>query len=260
MQVLLALAAYDEERGLPQVLERFGRVAAQGGLEARIVVVDDGSTDGTGRVIREWAARLPIETIRHPENRGLGETIQDALEAAARLAQPQDIIVTMDADNTHAPELIPAMMRRLAEGCDVVIASRYRQGSKVVGLSAFRHAMSHGARLLFQACLPTRGVRDYTCSFRAYRASVLQEAFQRSGGRLVTERGFAAAAEILLYLRRWGARMCEVPLVLRYDQKGSASKMNVVRTVLATLRLLARYRLAALFGATPTAALPGPRR
>lgn len=248
MKVLLALAAYNEELGLPQVLERFRQAAVSGGYSAGVVVVDDGSRDGTARVIQEWSAVLPIELIRHPVNRGLGETIQDALHLAARLAEPEDVIVTMDADNSHSPELIGEMLRRIDEGHDVVIASRYRRGAGVVGLAWLRHLMSYGARCLFQVLFPTAGVRDYTSGFRAYRARTVQEAFQAYDGQLVTERGFASMAEILLKLRRLGARMCEVPMVLRYDQKGGSSKMKVLATIVATLRLMARNRVAACVG------------
>jgi dolichol-phosphate mannosyltransferase len=85
-------------------------------------------------------------------------------------------------------------------------------------------------------------VRDYTSGFRAYRAGILAKAFERYGDELVTERSFASMAEILLKLARAGARMSEVPMVLRYDRKGGASKMNVPRTVLKTLALMARLR------------------
>ena len=242
MQILLALPAYNEEESLPLVLEAFERDVLGAGLQGRIVLVDDGSTDGTLRVAREWSSKLPIELVQHAENRGLGETIEDGLRRAAEIASPEDIIVTMDADNTHSPVLIREMVQRISEGCDVVIASRYRAGSRVVGLSGFRHLMSYGARILFQLMCPIPGVRDYTCGFRAYRARVLQEAFARCQGRLVREQGFASMAEILLRLRKMGARMSEVPMVLRYDRKTGAGKMRVGRTVLKTLLLAARYR------------------
>jgi dolichol-phosphate mannosyltransferase len=242
MQVVLALPAYNEERALPLVLAAFERQVLSAGLAASIVVVDDGSTDGTCRVAEEWSSRLPVRVVRHAANRGLGETIEDALRAAAATADPGDVIVSMDADNTHPPELIPAMVRLIAEGCDVVIASRYRRGSKVVGVSAFRQLMSYGARFLFQVFLPTPGVRDFTCGFRAYRAGLLQQAFQRYRGRLVTERSFACMLEILLRLREMGARMCEAPMILRYDLKVGASKMKVWPTVLTSLRLALRHR------------------
>lgn len=242
MQIFLTLPAYNEAQALPLVLSAFEKELLKPGCEGRVVVVDDGSTDGTLSVIEEWSSRLPIELVRHPSNRGLGETIEDGLRRAAELAAPGDVIVTMDGDNTHSPAQIREMVQRLDQGCDIVIASRYRPGSRVVGLSGFRHLMSYGARVLFQLTYPIRGVRDYTCGFRAYRAAILQQAFQRHGGRLVTERGFACMAEILLRLRSMGARMSEVPMVLRYDQKPGAGKMRVGHTVLKTLMLVARHR------------------
>jgi len=256
MQVLLALAAYNEQETLPRVLERFRRMTEEAGYRGGVVIVDDGSTDGTAGVIQEWASRLPVETLRHPVNRGLGETLQGALGAAVRLASAGDVIVTMDADDTHAPELVPTMVDRLAAGHDVVVASRYCPGSRVVGVSGLRTLMSYGARLLFQAVAPIPGVRDYTSGFRAYRVEILESALRGWEGRLVTERGFAAVGEILIRLARMGARVCEVPMELRYDRKHGASKMRVGRTVFTTLRMLARNRSA---GQAPPVAQPTRR-
>jgi len=86
------------------------------------------------------------------------------------------------------------------------------------------------------------GVRDYTCGFPVYRASLLQRAFAESGGTLAHEKGFAAMAEILLRLRGMGAKMSEVPMVLRYDRKSGPGKMPVGRTVIRTLSILVRTR------------------
>ena len=241
MQVVLALPAYNEAEALPKLLQSFMTTAAAAEWRARVVVVDDGSSDSTAGIATEWSARVPLELIRHGQNRGLGITIQDALRAAASSAQPGDVIVTMDADNTHSPELIPAMLAEIERGNDVVIASRYRTGSAVIGLNALRRLMSFGARLLFQMTLPIPGVRDYTCGFRAYRANILQRAFA-GGGNLVQETSFAAMAEILLGLRKFHPRVCEVPMVLHYERKAGPSKMRISTSIMTTLRMIARYR------------------
>jgi len=246
MRVLLVLPAYNEETALPSLFEAVRRELFQSRLGAAVVVVDDGSRDGTSRVIESWSARLPIHLVTHPVNQGLGATIRDGLERAAALAESGDVIVTMDADNTHSPALVRDMLARLEEGFDLVIASRYRPGAAVHGLSCFRNWMSRGARALFQIAAPMAGVRDYTSSFRAYRARLIQQALARYPGRLVTEGGFTCMAEILLKLRPLGVRASEVPLILRYDRKAGASKMKVGPTVARTLGLLVRGRLGRL--------------
>jgi dolichol-phosphate mannosyltransferase len=186
---------------------------------------------------------MPIQLLRHPINRGLGETIRDALRAGVQMAAPEDILVTMDADNTHDPALIPTLVKRLNAGNDIVIASRYRAGSSVVGVSVSRRLMSYIARILFQAVFPIHGVRDYTCGFRAYKASALRKAFVVYGDAFVTERSFACMAEILIKLSKMRINIAEEPIVLRYDRKEGASKMRVFWTILRTLRMMAKMRL-----------------
>jgi dolichol-phosphate mannosyltransferase len=243
--VFLALPAYNEEKGLPHLFEEFRIEMERCGYPSRIVIVDDGSRDHTVDIILEWSSRLPVTLVRHSSNKGLGETIRDALQKAAEMAEGDDVIVTMDADDTHSPTLIPAMIRLIDMGNDVVIASRYRAGSRVVGLNALRTLTSYGARALFQIVFPISGVRDYTCGFRAYRAKAVQQAFFRYGDSLVTERGFTCMAEILLKLSKCGVKMSEVPMILRYDQKQSASKMKVASTIVKTLTMMAKTRFSA---------------
>lgn len=114
-------------------------------------------------------------------NLGLGATIRDGLVAAAESAGDRDIIVTMDADDTHAPGLILRMVRMISEGHDVVIASRYRPGSRSVGVPFFRQALSYCGSWLFRIVFPIRGVKDFTCGYRAYRARVVRDALARYG-------------------------------------------------------------------------------
>ena len=84
MKVFVALPAYNEEVALPQLLESLRRAVP----DSRLVIVDDGSTDRTLQVIEQWSSQLPIELVRHPTNRGLRETIRDALLRALELAEP----------------------------------------------------------------------------------------------------------------------------------------------------------------------------
>jgi dolichol-phosphate mannosyltransferase len=147
------------------------------------------------------------------------------------------------------------MTQRILEGNEIVIASRYREGARVVGLSWFRRMMSLGARLLFTLAFPIPGVRDYTCGYRAYRASVIQEGFRLYGDTFIEQKGFQCMADILLRLGRMRKLVTEIPMVLRYDLKRGASKMRVAATVCLTLRLMLTRR----FESSPPGAGRGER-
>jgi dolichol-phosphate mannosyltransferase len=161
---------------------------------------------------------------------------------ACRLAQPNDVVVTLDSDNTHTPELILRMVRMVREGHDVVIASRFVRGSRVRGVPLSRRILSRVAAVMFKVAFPIPGVRDYTCGYRAYRAGLLQEV-TAADPRFFDQDGFQVMVDILLKLRRNRDLIFgEVPLILRYDLKEGSSKMDVGGTIVSTLGLMWRRR------------------
>ena len=97
--------------------------------------------------------------------------------------------------------------------------------------------------MIFKAIFPVKNVNDFTCGYRAYRVSLLKEAREHFGERLVEEQGFACMMELLLKLRHWKPRIKEVPMTLRYDRKESASKLKLFRTLRQYLMLALRDRL-----------------
>ena len=244
-RVFMVLPAYNEEKCLGSLLdthEDVFRVLHNWGFEHRYIVVNDGSKDATAAILRERQRDLPLTVITHEVNKGLGVTIRDGLRRAAEMSGPDDIVFSMDADNTHPAGLMLQMTQLVLSGNDVVIASRYRAGACCVGLSRFRSLMSFGARILFQLVYPIPGVRDYTCGYRAYRATVLKQAFDFYGDSFIEFAGFQAMADILLKLRRFDLIIVEVPMILRYDWKRGSSKMNVRKTVFNTLKMLVKRR------------------
>lgn len=229
------LPAYNEERSLPALLERYVTLAATmdaRGTPLRVLVVDDGSSDGTIAAARAFDGRLAIEVIPHGVNRNLGAALRTGLTGALARAADDDVISTMDADNTHDPSILPGMWEQLDQaGADIVIASRYAPGGEEIGLTKLRQVLSRGASFMMSVVAPVPGARDYTCGFRLYRVTTLRRAQAIWGERLIEEAGFTCMAEILLKLGRGGAKVAEAPLVLRYDLKEGASKMKVMRTI-----------------------------
>jgi len=129
-------------------------------------------------------------------------------------------------------------VRMIREGFDVVVASRYQPGSRVVGLSFTRRMVSSVASILMRVLFPTPGLRDYTCGYRAYSATALRRAYDRYGQDFVNQEGFQCMVDVLLKLRRLDLRFGEVPMTLRYDLKLGKSKMRILKTALGTLRLI----------------------
>lgn len=241
--VIVTLPAYNEEATLPPLLARVKEAMQESGFEYRVIVVNDGSSDGTASVVDAMKGDLPLERIDHEQNQGLGAAVRTGLLHAIEGTGERDIIVTMDSDNTHTPGLIAGMVRGIREGNDVVIASRFRPGARIMGVPFYRRVLSAMASIVFRVMFPTRNVRDFTSGYRAYRAPLLKQAFDTYGEQFVAESGFSCMVDILLKLRKLDAIMTELPLVLRYDFKYGISKMMVVRTITDTLKLLATRRL-----------------
>ena len=245
--IYIALPAYNEAVALPLLIARIAVVSRDYfNNQIRVLVADDGSKDGTAQAARAAADRhgVDLTVITHEVNRGLGMAIKTALtNAMARTPDDDDIIITMDSDDTHLPGLIPRMVMLVQEGSDLVIASRYQTGARMVGIPWFRQLLSTGLSILFRIVYPIPGARDYSCGYRAYRAGVLRQASQRFGDSFFAEKGFACMVDILIKMHVCGAIVNEAPMILRYDRKPGATKMPVRRTIIETFTLLWRRRL-----------------
>ncbi len=244
--IWVGLPAYNEEATIPALFPRFKQVFPEKSHRYRVVVYNDGCTDRTVERTLEWAKELNVEVIGKSVNMGLGEGLRCLISHVAEQGGDNDVLFVMDCDDTHRPGQFAAMLAALERGHDVVIASRYRRGSRIAGVTLYRQILSLGAATLFKLLHWCRGVRDYTCGFRGYRVALLRRARARYGERLVEERGFACMVELLLKLNHLGARMCEIPIDLRYDRKRSASKMDAGGTALRLLRKLVAWRMRGL--------------
>ncbi|MEK6775289.1 MAG: glycosyltransferase family 2 protein [bacterium] len=239
----IVLPAYNEEFSIGRLLGRIEEVMHESSYPYQVILVDDGSRDNTAKIVGEYSKRIPVVIKQHKVNLGLGATIRDGLMAAAELTADRDIIVTMDADDTHMPALILRMIQMIDEGHDVVIASRYQAGARTIGVPVLRRLMSFMASFLFRILFPIPGVRDFTCGYRAYRSTVIKDAIKKYGKSLFNQQGFQCMADILLKLRRMNLVFGELPIILRYDFKKGKSKMDVMHTAWKTFILVLVRRL-----------------
>ncbi|MBN2560820.1 MAG: glycosyltransferase [Phycisphaerae bacterium] len=243
MTLFVLLPAYNEEDSVPALIPKIFRALAPAPYGIRVVLVDDGSTDQTARRVRALQRHFPIEVMTHPLNRGLGETIRDGIEYCVREGGPGDVVVRLDCDDSQDPEYIPSMVEKIEQDYDVVITSRYQPGGGQSGVHGYRNLLSRGAGLFMKMMFPIRGVWDYSSGYRAYRWEILNQAVNIFGNRFIEQMhlGFSCTLEKVVKLDLLGARFAEVPHVLRYDQKKSASKMASRPTTVGYLALAWKY-------------------
>lgn len=241
--IYVLLPAFNEEISLPRLLPKIHDALTRAGHSYQLIIGDDGSRDRTPQVLEELTRTYPIEVVRHRINRGLGETSRDLFERASERAAASDVIIRLDCDDTHDPEVMPKMVARLDEGLDVVIASRFQPGGGQVGVEAHRAFISRMANLFMKFFFPIAGVYEYSCGYRAYRAAVIQRAIAHYGNNFIQLKGlgFTCTLEKLVKLKLLGARIGEVGFVLRYDRKESTSKMVTSVTTLGYLVMAVLY-------------------
>jgi dolichol-phosphate mannosyltransferase len=209
------------------------------GRPTHVVIVDDGSADGTGAVARASAGELSLEVVRHDTNRGVGAVFRTGFRRALELAGPGDVIITKEADNTSDLSILPTLVARIDAGDDVALASCFAPGGGVTGSSIDRHILSFGANALLRTFFPIPAVHTYSSFYRAYKADMLRRAFHAYGDGLIEVAGFACMVEMLVKLSRLPITITEVPMTLHCGARQGASKMRRLRTIREYLRLIA---------------------
>jgi dolichol-phosphate mannosyltransferase len=237
-KVILILPAYNEENSLYELLQKIELAFNDFNINGEILLVNDGSTDNTSNIAKNFNSSYPIYIKDIIPNKGLSNAIKVGFFEAINKANDDDILIVMDADNTHTPGLILRMIHLISEGADIVIASRYQTGSRIKGLSFNRRFLSYVASLIFRLAIRIKGVKDYTCGYRAYRTSLILKAINDYKENFIQQSGFACMSEILIKLKKYDPIIVEVPLILRYDKKKSLSKMNVLVTIMQILQLI----------------------
>lgn len=229
MSVAIVLPTYNEADNVERMLRSLRRVVPQ----ATIVVIDDASPDGTGRIAESCAAELgSIEVVHRAGKAGLGSAYRHGFRLA--IDRGFDTIVSMDADFSHDPQVVPNLVAEIDRGADAAIGSRYVPGGGTRDWPLHRRVLSRWGNLYTGSILGV-GVRDCTSGFRAYRASALAAIDPDS----TTAEGYAFLTELVVRLSRSDKRIVEVP-ILFVDRRYGTSKMSA-RIVVESMLLVTRW-------------------
>lgn len=211
-------------RGLRDVTRRL----MDAGIGVEVVVIDDGSGDGTWDGVQKWQGvdGMVVKGIRHHRNTGLGGAIRSGLDVVTG-----DAVVMVDGDGAYDYGDIMGLVMNLGDGVDVVVGSPYHPEGGVEGVAWYRLVLSWGASWLYRR-LVGGGLYCYTSLFRAYRRDVVMRP---------QEDGFLAVTEMLVDILQRGGRVVEYPVVLR-GRRGGQSAMAIRRTVVSHVRFMWRMR------------------
>ena len=223
--ISVVVPTYNEAATVPQLAARLA--AALRGRQWELVVIDDGSPDGTADIAERLAPRLPLRVVRRPGKLGLASAVVDGFRAARG-----DLLVVIDADLSHPPEVVPALVDAVVAGADLAVGSRYVAGGGTVDWPLRRRVVSRVACLMGNALVP---VRDATSGFFALRREVIE-------GVRLDPIGFKIGFEVIA--RGKYRRVVEVPYTFR-DREHGRSKFGAreVGNYLLQLLQVARDRL-----------------
>ena len=203
----------------------------------RVVLIDDGSSDGTADVARAAAGSLDLQVLRHELARGPGQAFASGFARIAPLIRDDDFVLTLEADNTSRLEVLRLMAHRIHEGHDVVFASPYAYGGGILNTTHLRTALSHLANSIVKGVLGIRGLLTVSSFYRLYRGSTIRQ-LQRTYGTSILEcSGFECMVELALKLMYLDMTISEVPMTLDTGQRLGRSKMRILRTGVGYLRL-----------------------
>lgn len=236
MRLVIVLPTYNEADNVAAILHAVREAVG----DASILVVDDNSPDGTGRIADEVATELGNISVLHRQHKaGLGAAYRAGF--AEVLDQEYDAVVSMDADFSHDPASLPALRKALDHGADIVVGSRYVTGGGVTDWPVRRQLLSKWGNRYTRAVL---GVAPYdiTSGFRAYRTDALRTIKPES----TTAEGYAFLTELIRRGSAAGLRIEETPIVFR-DRTRGKSKMSG-RIMAESMWLVTRWGIADRFG------------
>jgi hypothetical protein len=248
--IYICLPVHNEERTIGVVLWKIRQVMSEFGRDYQVLVVDDGSTDGTGDVMTPYARIMPVHVRRHEQREGYAPSLEALLrEAVARSEYPKrDVVVTLQADFTDEPEDVAALVKRVEGGADVVTGRMRLVGDEPFPVRWSRRVWHQLLRRVRAGAMEG----DVLSGFRAYRVITLRRALDAADGPLLTRDGWAANAELMSRVAPHSRRTEAVEVHVRPARRQRESRFRPLQTSMDLLRLL--RALPALAPAAPVPA------
>lgn len=237
-KAIFIIPAYNEEENIEHVFSNIDSKMRELGIGFHIILVNDGSTDSTKANALKFQDKLSMEIIDHEVNKGVGTVFRSGFKRALEIARGTDIIVTKEADNTSNLDILPDMLNKIESGDDLVLASCYASGGRIIGTTVDRLFLSSIANSILRVIFSIKGVNTYSSFYRVYRAQMLKRASFAYKDRLIEDDGFTCMVELLIKLNRLPIRITEVPMILRCNFRKGSSKMKKMKTIISYFGLI----------------------
>jgi glycosyltransferase involved in cell wall biosynthesis len=240
--IYICIPSYNEASTIGVLLWRIRQVMAEFPRDYHLLVLDDGSEDTTAEVLEPYTRVLPLTVLRNPQRQGYSASVERLIkDAVARATHPKrDVLVMLQADFTEAPEDIPALVKRIEGGADIVSA---QIANGVEYASRTYRWTRRGASWLLDRRRLTDGATDLLSGFRAYRIAVLKRALtERNGDPLLTRQGWAANAELLLAVLPHARRTEATDVSLRHHLRQRDTRFRPWDMMVETWNLARKAR------------------
>jgi glycosyltransferase involved in cell wall biosynthesis len=235
----VVIAVCNEADNVPRLVSDLTRLrdGVRHEFDTRLVIVDDGSRDGTADLLKRESQNLNLEILHHDGNQGPGAAFGTAFEYLAQNLNPDDWVATMEGDNTSRIETLLQMSTRRREGYDVVFASPYSYGGGFAGAPWRRRVLSHLANQLTMIVLRISGFHVLSSFFRLHSAPTLLKLQKTFGPRIVETRGFEWALEMLYKMVLLSVRISEVETLVDWQKRAGVSKMKTAKTSIGYIKI-----------------------
>jgi dolichol-phosphate mannosyltransferase len=238
-QLFLIVPVFNEAENLPKLFISFRKIFVE--FEkiffVTIILVDDGSSDNTVDVAMKLAGDLKLEILKQPKNMGPGKAFARAFLYLSGHYKDNDIIVTMEGDNTSRLELIKQMLHRVEEKYDSIYASPYMYGGKIVNTSTWRVFLSTMANLFVKELLGIHGIMTVSSFFRLYTGEFFRKMQLAYGTEIIELVGFECMTEMTMKMVYLEANISEIAMVLDTKARVGKSRMKIWKTILGYISL-----------------------
>ncbi len=242
--IKIIFSALNEEQNLKKLLISVVYQMQVLQHDFEIIACIDGSNDGSFEILSAFAKFHQIKILPLKNQRGLGLAYKRLFLEVIKNSSESDLIISLDADNTHNPEQISQMLKHFEKNnLDLLVASRFCDSSVMADFPFHRKFISKSTSIILQNLFSVRKIsgtklQDFTSGYRIYKIEKLKELFENDKDRFIVEPEFTYTCELLIKLSRLNCRIDEIAISYDYGKKIGASKLRILRNFWRLIILL----------------------